>query len=174
MQWEDIDWNGKFIDVRRQFVKGEITSLKSSTTRKQNREGASRRRVDCSDDLLEALRLHRNQCQKTWLENGRNEIPEWVFATSAGTLADLSNVKRRHFKKVLMKAGLRTIRFHDLRHTYASLLLSKGEPVLHVSSQLGHSNPEYTMKQYAHWIPNESQREAVNRLPSLGVAAGGF
>ncbi len=80
------------------------------------------------------------------------------------------NIKRRYFKTVLKKAGLRSIRFHDLRHTYASLLLSKGEPVLYVSNQLGHSNPQFTMKIYAHWIPNKSQREAVNRLPSLQMA----
>ena len=62
------------------------------------------------------------------------------------------------------------VRIHDLRHTYASLLLSKGEHVLYVSNQLGHSNPQFTMKIYAHWIPYEGQREAVNRLPSLEVA----
>jgi len=169
LQWGDIDWNGRFIDVRRQYVRGQITSLKSATTRRQGREGAMRRKVDCSDDLLDALRRHKSTCQQEWLKKGQNEAPEWIFATSVGTPADMYNIKQRYFKTVLKKAGLRSIRFHDLRHTYASLLLSKGEPVLYVSNQLGHSNPQFTMKIYAHWIPNKSQREAVNKLPSLGT-----
>ncbi|MCH7804845.1 MAG: tyrosine-type recombinase/integrase [Acidobacteria bacterium] len=76
-------------------------------------------------------------------------------------------MKSKSFKRVLRKAGLRDIRYHDLRHTYASQLLAHGEPVTYVSQQLGHANPQITFKVYAHWIPNKSQRKAVNRLPSL-------
>ena len=76
-------------------------------------------------------------------------------------------MKVKSFKRVLRKAGLRDIRYHDLRHTYASQLLAQGEPVTYVSQQLGHANPQITFKVYAHWIPNNSQRKAVNRLPSL-------
>jgi integrase len=79
----------------------------------------------------------------------------------------MNNVKARYFKRALRKAGLRDIRFHDLRHTYASLLLAQGEPVTYVANQLGHANPGITLKIYSHWIPKESQREAVNKLPSL-------
>ncbi len=79
----------------------------------------------------------------------------------------MNNVKAKYFKRVLRKAGLRDIRFHDLRHTYASLLLAQGEPISYIASQLGHSNPRTTLEIYSHWIPNESQREAVNKLPSL-------
>ena len=79
----------------------------------------------------------------------------------------MNNVKARYFKRALRKAGLRDIRFHDLRHTYASLLLAQGEPITYVANQLGHKNPGITLKIYSHWIPKESQREAVNKLPSL-------
>ena len=101
------------------------------------------------------------------LKEGSNQIPDWVFTNTKGSWIDIVNVKTRRFKRVLRKAGLRDIRFHDLRHTFASLLLARGAPITYVSSQLGHANPHITMKVYAHWIPNESQREAVNRLPSL-------
>ena len=104
IQWTDIDWNGKFIEVRRAI----------------NRFG------------------------------------------------EVSTVKTRNFKKVLKKAGLRSIRFHDLRHTFASQLLSNGTNILYVSQQLGHSNPGITMKIYAKWIPNEGQRQAMNNLPYVG------
>ena len=49
----------------------------------------------------------------------------------------------------------------------ASLLLAQGEPLTYVANQLGQANPGITLKIYSHWIPKESQREAVNKLPSL-------
>ncbi len=160
LQWSDIDWRGKFISVRRHIVDGQITTLKTKN---------GRRRIDMSDELLTTLANLRKWRQEEELKNGSNEIPEWVFANEKGGCADMHNVKSRYFKKVLRKAGLRDIRFHDLRHTYASLLLANGEPVTYVSKQLGHANPKITLEIYAHWIPNESQRQAVNRLPSLGT-----
>jgi len=163
LQRSDIDWHGKLISVRRSIVAGEITTVKTKN---------GRRRVDLSDELLTTLVNLRKWRREEELKNGRNEISEWVFANEKGGSADMHNVKARYFKKVLCKAGLRSIRFHDLRHTYASFLLAKGEPVTYVSNQLGHANSKITLGIYAHWVPNESQREAVNRLPSLGVAAG--
>ena len=77
----------------------------------------------------------------------------------------IKNVKTRNFKRVLKKAGLRSIRFHDLRHTFASQLLSKGANILYVSQQLGHADPSITLKIYAKWIPTTGQREAMNVLP---------
>jgi len=159
IQWTDIDWNGKFIEVRRAINRfGEVSSVKTKS---------GRRRIDLSDHLLDTLKDLRKQKQKEALKKGKNEIPEWVFTSYSGSFASINNVKTRNFKKVLKKAGLRSIRFHDLRHTFASQLLSNGTNILYVSQQLGHSNPGITMKIYAKWIPNEGQREAMNKLPSL-------
>jgi len=158
LQWPDLDWNGKFIEVRRQVVRGKVTTLKTKN---------GRRRVDLSDDLLETLATLKKKRQEEALRLGSNEISEWVWANEKGQRIDIGNVKSHSFKRVLRKAGLRDIRYHDLRHTYASQLLAQGEPVTYVSQQLGHANPQITFKVYAHWIPNKSQRQAVNRLPSL-------
>lgn len=165
LQWSDIDWPGKFMSVRRSIVDGQITTVKTKN---------GRRRIDISDKLLTTLANLRKWRQEEELKEGNNEIPEWVFANQKGNFPDMHTIKSRYFKKLLRKAGLRDIRFHDLRHTYASMLLAQGEPVTYVSNQLGHANPKITLGIYAHWIPNGSQREAVNRLPSLGVAVGGF
>ena len=158
IQWPDVDWHGKFLEVRRQIVLGEVMSVKTKS---------GRRRVDLSDDLLEALGNLRRQMQEEAMREGRNEIPIWVFANTRGSFLDMANAKRYYFKRVLHKAGLRDIRFHDLRHTFASQLLCNGANILYVSKQLGHANPQVTMRIYSHWIPNDNQREVMNRLPSL-------
>ncbi len=159
LMWPDVDWHGKFIEVRRQVVRGKVTTLKTKN---------GRRRVDLSDDLLLTLAALKKKRQEEALKRGSNEISEWIWANEKGQRIDIGNVKSQHFKRVLRKAGLRDIRYHDLRHTFASQLLCNGANILYVSQQLGHANPGITMKIYSHWIPNKSQRQAVNRLPSLG------
>ncbi len=140
----------------------ELTSLKTKN---------GRRRVDLSDDLLSTLADLKKKRQEEALKRGSNEISKWVWSNEKGQRVDINIIKIKNFKRVLRKAGLRNIRYHDLRHTYASQLLSQGEPVVYVSQQLGHANSQITFKVYAHWIPNNSQRQAVNRLPSLGRQA---
>lgn len=70
---------------------------------------------------------------------------------------------RRVFKRVLNKAVIRDMRLHDVRHTFASLLLSQGESPVYVKEQLGHSSIQMTVDIYGHLIPS-SNRGAVNRL----------
>ena len=64
----------------------------------------------------------------------------------------MHNVKTRHFVKCLVKAGLHQIRFHDLRHTYATLLLMQGESPAYVKEQLGHSSIKMTSVAIAAFI----------------------
>ena len=77
------------------------------------------------------------------------------------------------FVLLLAKAGLRTIRLHDLRHTHATLALKAGVPVKVISERLGHESPAFTLKQYAHVIPG-MQAEAAAQIASLidGTPAG--
>ncbi len=157
LQQRDIDWHGKFISLRRQVVHGKVTTLKTKS---------SRRRVDLSDDLLKTLATLKKKRQEEALKRG-SKISEWVWANERGQRVDIGSIKAKNFKRALRKAGLRDIRYHDLRHTFASQLLCNGANILYVSQQLGHSNPGITMKIYSHWIPNDSQRKAVNCLPSL-------
>ena len=78
----------------------------------------------------------------------------------------MPNLKKRHFFKCLEKAGLRRIRFHDLRHTFASLLIQNGESLAYVKEQQGHSTIKLTVDVNGHLVPG-ANREAVNRLPKL-------
>ncbi len=76
-----------------------------------------------------------------------------VFASEAGTLINPTNLRKRHFAPLLMRAGLPPIRFHDLRHTCATLLLGKGVHPKFVQELLGHANIAITLDTYSHVIP---------------------
>jgi len=156
LQWWDIDFNGKFLTVRRSIVQGRINPTKTDKIR----------RVDMSDDLLEELSELKRLRKEQWLSRGRNEIPDWVFCNREGNFPDMNNLKNRHFFKCLEKAGLRRIRFHETRHTFASLLIQNGESLAYVKEQLGHSSIKMTVDVYGHLVPG-ANRQAVNRLPSL-------
>lgn len=151
LQWEDIDWNGKFIEVRRAISRGEVGTPKNGKPR----------RIDMSDRLASVLTDHRRMMGKEALGQGRS-LPERVFVNpEGGELKASSVVKPYH--RILTKAGLRRIRFHDLRHSFASALIANGEPLAYVKEQMGHSSIQITVDVYGHLEPG-ANREAVNRL----------
>jgi len=151
LQWRDIDWNGKFIQVSRSYKLGRISATKSGKAR----------RVDMSDHLFEILRGQHTQSKKVGFKIGLGEAVEVIFHKDGGPMEQ--NYIRRVFKRILQKAGLREIRLHDIRRTYASLLLSDGVSPVYVKEQLGHSSIQMTVDIYGHLIPS-SNRAAVNRL----------
>jgi len=88
-----------------------------------------------------------------------------IFSSSVGTPVDQRNLDR-DFKTVLKKANLEEIRFHDLRHTAASLMLNNGIPALVVSKMLGHAKTSTTLDIYGHLIP-VMQTEAARIMDEL-------
>ena len=86
-----------------------------------------------------------------------------MFCTSIGTQLDESKL-RKVFNRILDKAGLHRRGPHQMRHTFASLLLQRGEPITHVSRQLGHKDASITLRVYAYWLPDTSGRRGVDRL----------
>jgi integrase len=77
-----------------------------------------------------------------------------------------SNLRNRSFKPLLRRAGLPPIRFHDLRHTCATLLLSKNVNPKVVSEMLGHSSVSITLDFYSHLLP-DMQEKAIEALEEL-------
>ena len=86
-----------------------------------------------------------------------------IFATETGSIINPSNLRNRSFKPLLEKAGLPPIRFHDLRHTCATLLLSKDVNPKVVSEMLGHSSISVTLDIYSHLLP-DMQEKATKAL----------
>ena len=79
---------------------------------------------------------------------------------------------RKFFKPVLKKAGLPIIRFHDLLHTYVSLLIEQGENIQYIQSQLGHSSPAVTLNVYAHLMKPTNQASAIKLENTIFQPAG--
>jgi len=145
----DLDFNGGFIEIRRAFSRGRLTTPKSGKSR----------RVDMSNGLAETLKQYLISRKTETLKKGWGEPPELLFYSTTGTKIDINNLRKQVFYKCLEKAGLRRIRIHDLRHTYATLRIAKGDNILDVSKQLGHHSIKITLDTYAHWMPGGKKSE---------------
>jgi integrase len=97
------------------------------------------------------------------VRKGWKQVPDWVFVNENGGPVDGANWRKRVFNKALEKAGLREIRVHDLRHTYASLLIQGSESLAYIRDQLGHHSIKVTVDIYGHLAP-EGNKEAVDKL----------
>jgi integrase len=140
LKWGDIDWQSSRLHVRRALRDGRFYDTKSKH---------SRRVVELPRALLHALKVWRLKCPKGELD--------LVFPNRAGNPMDAANLIHRGFEPAVRRAGLRKIRFHDLRHNAASLLLAIGIDVVAVPRLLGHSSPVVTLSVYSHAIPRERQ-----------------
>lgn len=101
--------------------------------------------------------------QKKWKLACQPNKLNLVFPNEAGGPLNHNNVVSRYFNPALKAAKIDRIRFHDLRHTYASLLIEQGENIKYIQTQLGHSSPTVTLNVYAH-LMNDVNQEAACRL----------
>ncbi|HEX6551448.1 MAG TPA: site-specific integrase [Ktedonobacteraceae bacterium] len=128
----------------------------------------SRRSVMITPFALEALKEHRVRQLEVKLKAGASwQDHDYVFCTLKGTYIRPNNVVDE-FKKLLKKAGLPSIRFHDVRHSAATLLLSLGVHAKVVQEMIGHTQISMTMDIYSHVLPS-MQQDAVGKLNSLIV-----
>lgn len=121
LRWGDIDFNGRFIQVSRSIVRGEISTPKSGKSG----------RVDMSLQLTSALKGHELENKKKGMKLGLGCLPENVFTNDKGRAIDTNNLRKRVFEKALTKAKMRTVRMHDLRHYADSRIM----PINHVGSR---------------------------------------
>jgi len=157
LRWRDVDLKGERLSVIRtlQRVRGEIIT-------KEPKSRAGRRAIALSLTVVAALRRERARQAKRKLSLGSAwaNDRDLVFTSAAGTPLDDSAL-RRGFKKLLVEADLPRIRFHDLRHTHATLLLLKGIHPKIVSERLGHANVQITLDTYSHVLPNMQEGAAA-------------
>jgi len=143
LRWSDVDFEKKQIHIRRTFNHERFFTPKTK---------GSIRSIDLAPMMVLELR-------KWKLVSGGNN-DKLVFPSEVGSPIGPQNLTRRYFKPALKVAGLPEIRFHDLRHTYASLLIEQGENIKYISSQLGHASTTITLDVYSHLMKSENQAAA--------------
>jgi integrase len=145
LKWSDVDWTNNQIHVQRTFNHMTWYDTKTET---------SNRRIDLGPLMMIALKKWKLACPISELD--------LIFPNESGNPINKDNMCYRYFNPALKKAGLKNLRFHDLRHTYASLLIEQGENIKYIQTQLGHSNPTMTLNVYAHLMrpynPESAQR----------------
>ena len=162
LKWADIDWIKGSIKVRRQAqtIRGQGIVFLEPKTR------ASIRSIVVGEGVLQELREHHDrQLNTIQFADSNWQDFDLIFCTKKGTPISQRNLLR-DFHRVLEKAGLQRIRFHDLRHTAASLMINHGVPIVVVSKILGHSKPSVTLNIYAHCI-TELQSEAAKIMEEI-------
>ena len=165
LRWGDLDLDAGSLSVRQQAQRLNGTWHFSPPKTK-----AGRRKVTLSAAASEALRQHRLRQNEERLATKDWSDLDLVFSNALGRPIERPNLMRRSFKPALKRAGLPAIRFHDLRHTAATLLLSGGIHAKVVQEMLGHSSVAITLDVYSHTTPN-LQAGAAAKMDDLLPAA---
>jgi len=164
LRWEDLDLERGVLRVGRALVRegGRHTLGETKTKR-------GRRQVNLTPRTVSALRAHRKkQLEKKMERAGINKDHGLIFATGVGTRVNPENLVKRSFKPLLRSAGLPEIRFHDLRHTCATLLLGRGVHPKFVQELLGHATIAMTLDTYSHYLPSMGDQAAGAMGGTLG------
>ncbi len=164
--WRDVDLDRSSLAVRRTLSRGAASRLEPG----EPKTAAGRRQVALPASAVDALRRHRlRQVERRLAAGPAWEDHEFVFATEAGRAIHPNTLASR-FRKLTAAAGVPPIRFHDLRHTCATLLLTEGVHPKVVQERLGHADIGMTMNLYSH-VTAGMQRDAADRLDAAIEAA---
>jgi integrase len=156
LKWQDVDLGNATVSVRRTLTRsGGRYTLGEPKTKK------SRRSIRLTSQAANVLEQHLERQLSDIQMLGDNYADQGlVFSTDAGTPFNPSNVRQRSFAPLLRKANIPHIRFHDLRHTCATLLLGKGTHPKFVQELLGHATVAITLDTYSHVMPGMGDQAA--------------
>lgn len=160
LRWPDIDLDGARINV-------QYTMDPASRKLAATKTARGRRPIPLSPSTVAELRAHFDALPK--------RHPKWVFHDGRDGPLRPSNVYRRSFKPLVAKAGVPLIRFHDLRHTFATLALSAGVHVKVVQEMLGHATVAITIDTYSHVLASlqADAPASIDLFLARSVAANG-
>ncbi len=162
LRWRDVDMERGTLSVHRQLTRSKEDGLRFTEPKSKK----SRRSIRLAGSVTEALRRHRSAQNKERLRLGTLwKDQDLVFANRTGAPLDVANLTNYSFRPLLERAELPRIRFHDLRHTCATLLLSRNVNPKIVQEMLGHANISETMDTYSHVLPS-MQETAVSAMES--------
>ncbi|MFC5907895.1 site-specific integrase [Streptacidiphilus monticola] len=160
LTWNDINLDTGTAVIRRTLQRATGSGLVLLPTKSEH----SDRRIPLPAATVQVLREHRERQEADFQAAGRIWAPEgYVFTAPGSTLPIEPSTLNRRFATLLRQAGLRRIRFHDLRHSTATLLLDQGVELVVIKELLGHAHIGVTATVYAH-VRLRIQRDAINRL----------
>ena len=163
VRWSRIDWETKTVLLDTKIVEYLENGKKQVEAVEEMKNKSSRRTLPLPDPVVEMLQVQKEQqgvYRKLFKGSYCTQYLDFVCVNQLGELLRPSYVTD-HFRELLEKYGLRHIRFHDLRHTFASLLISKDVPLINVSNFLGHSDLSTTANIYAHLDKASKQASAA-------------
>jgi integrase len=160
LRWDDVNLDNGWLHVRQALAHdGKSFSLPKTAK--------GRRRIRLTPEAIESLKRHRIAQHQERLKQGSLWRDHGlVFCSSVGTPMGPDNFVKRQYKPLLRRAELPYIRFHDLRHTFASLLMPNVQNPQIVQEMLGHSRISTTLDVYSH-LSQDVQEEAAGRLGAL-------
>lgn len=162
LKWEDVNFDQRTLTVQRQlqWLKGQPQLVAPKSEK-------SKRTIVLPQVALGALREHRvRQAEERLRAGAAWQDHGLIFTTSIGTPLSPANVRNRSFYRILKEAGLPRIRFHDLRHTTATLLLARGVHPRLVQELLGHSQISLTLDTYTH-VMAPMLRQVADEMDAL-------
>ncbi len=173
LRWSDVDMDAGTIRITRTLICGARGGARKdggvphvAWTFTEPKTDSSRRTIPIGRTAVEVLRRHRKGQAAERLRAGRAwQDGDLVFATTIGTPVDASNLRAEYYA-ILARSGLPHIRFHDLRHTAATLLLEAGVHPRAVADRLGHATPSLVMNTYGH-VTERMQREATAAMDAV-------
>ena len=167
LKWRDVDWSSSTIQVQRQLQRNSQGGMETTTPKTPK----SVRAVQLGTESLRELMRHFENQRHSFGEDPKPDA--FIFLGRTGNPIRKSGVLKA-FKSLLKESGLPNLRFHDLRYTAASLMLSAGMPVIQVARQLGHSQASTTLDVYGHLIPGLDSGAAEKLDQMLTPVAAGL
>jgi integrase len=160
IRWRDVDWTRGAIKIQRTLLR-----MSSGLSFAEPKTASSRRTITLGASTMKALQRHRVGQAEERLRHrlGKATDDDLVFATAVGTPIDAGNFLANTHYPLLKRLGLPRVRFHDLRHTAATLLLEAGAHPRVVAERLGHATPALVMNVYGHVSPT-MQKDATAAL----------
>ena len=168
VRWSRIDWEKKTVLLDTKIVEYNENNHKIVEPVEEMKNTSSRRTLPLPNPVFEMLKEEKEKqelYQKLFKESYNHKYDDYVCVNQLGELIRPSYVTQ-HFSDLLKKYGMRHIRFHDLRHTFASILIGQNVQLINVSNFLGHSDIATTANIYAH-LDKASKQTSANIITDI-------
>ena len=159
LRWKDIDFGNKTLSVNQSLIRTRQQGLIMS----EPKTAKSKRTIPIAEEVIDMLKQHKaKQNQNKLIAGSAYNDTGLVFSSELGNPIDPRNFTEQ-FERMLEQAGLRRVRFHDMRHSHATMLLMQNVQPKIIQERLGHSTIAMTMDTYSHLLPG-MQEEATEKV----------